>query len=1461
MTDSAFDVTVPAPRARAGERMRSFERYAVALALAVLVLVATQVTIANLPSNKIFAGHDSGFYTLYPQQLMRTSAGTWEVKHDLGFPNFQAMVTLPYALVVKFVNALHPSAATVGRIFFELQLLFLEFGTFWLGWLILERTFPDASRTARAIGAFGAAFLATFNIFTAILMLYPPSNFQGAVVLWPAIVALELYFLWHRPRLSTALLFGLALAAASFGNPAHTILGFALVVAIYVANAVATRTWHVKMMLAAAGVTLFCTSYFWLPAVAALFLYRGGVVVPEGADPLSLIRSQELIAQRSSVAALLRFDGLLWWPRTRNAELYASFPMVVATLLPPMVAVFGLLSRKMLARAALILVLVGIELAKGVHPPFSLNMYWLMTHISLFAAFREAYDKFIVCILIALPAAFAIGIVLLSRRELWGRIAAGAALAAVVFTAWPFLAGRIAEPYFLTTIPADYIKVDQIMGGDPQTRALSLPGAPGEIHVTSWFKGGNFENFLYRARVINGAIFKARSISAAPLYDDFRLQEARELPELMGMLGLYGIDYVILHKDYLTSYRMAWDYERYKVLGPLLAQSSERFLDRDSRLQKIYEGANLVLYRVRPDATLGHLYGSYEAGLEMGYENNLLGAANSGITDAGRHPVLLFTGNQRPGSSLQDAYDDSALLQKSAYIVRAPLIDETPALYREQMQLPARQVESVAAHFANSAKPTYYLFMQPHGDWLSLPVARKGNIVGSFVADAAERATPRIVVESNSEPKEVVADFFGADGVAAWRLRSFADEPTPDDDLVEGVAVHQPGAFIAREVPSSTVISSTSIAYQFRLSTDARTDEYIAAYRSVPNVPLLGDPTVTFDYELQTNPHVRQPGQPLLGNPTAAFNYELQANPFVVAWLRFDLRDPGGRRVFLDKELDYSGRLTSYDLRDGLQAALDYRFDQLLELHQTDPQWVAAQKFFNPEQADDYRLTGVRLIVGKRPGSDLSVTPENFSFTMRSLRVTLGTSSPPTFAYRGFYSTFVPKSRESVTNFESVYTTVQSGALLANASVKNGRLPNDQTLAHHVVTFRLKDGSTTIVNVLRETDDAYIVADALQTRKLYKSLVDSIVSIALGGVGVYSMTMPLPRIDINKYPELHVRYLQGSPNEQVELRVGLQTKYGFIEVEPAIGAPGNQPSGTSAQAVHLASSISLDILIPEEAIHQASPIGLDTFIALDNRMLTPAPDLGWREAVFDMREVASYQARSLHAVPKYVKLSFLIAAPTGDEMTSSFSFGFGDVAFLGQGSLPRLRPSGDALKIDGRPLRPAIQHEVAGEPDVISLDYAPITVSRGAHRIMSAFNEPWSVRSIALIPTEARAFPAHPRVSIRHVDDELFAVHVDGAQRPVWLSFAETYHQGWRLIQADAPRNRIAWLLSLRWLGKQAGNHLVGNAYNNTWYLADPTARDFVIDFAPQNFGIVGMAVALLALLATLATAAALWRR
>jgi len=340
------------------------------------------------------------------------------------------------------------------------------------------------------------------------------------------------------------------------------------------------------------------------------------------------------------------------------------------------------------------------------------------------------------------------------------------------------------------------------------------------------------------------------------------------------------------------------------------------------------------------------------------------------------------------------------------------------------------------------------------------------------------------------------------------------------------------------------------------------------------------------------------------------------------------------------------------------------------------------------------------------------------------------------------------------------------------------------------------------------------------------------------------MTMQLPHIDLNKYPEMHVRYLQGSDAEQVRLRVGVKTKSGTIEIEPGLGA-----------------TTFLDTGIPADAVRPASPLGMQTSVVLDDKFLPASQDVGWKEAIFDMREVESYRARSLHATPKYLKLSFVVPPPAGQDQSLSFSFGFGDVSFVGQTPLSQLRrPAGSTLTLDGRELSAVRLRRVGDAPDILSLEYTPVTLGKRTHQIMTGFAQPWSPRTVALIPSAARQIPSHPDLTISHVDDELFSVHVN-ANRPFWISFAETYHQGWRLIEGSAPRSRVVWLLSLSWLHQPAGMHLVGNAYNNSWYVADSSHRDFVIDFVPQDFEELGMAVAVLTIFGAFVAAALLWRR
>jgi hypothetical protein len=1383
-------------------------------AVVAIVYLALQTTVANLPANKIFVGHDTGFYNIFPHQLLRTSTGSWEVKTAFGFPNFQALLTMPYALLIDALHAIGFGGPETGRLMYFFELLACGLGSFFLAFVVVRRALPGLRPALVAASAFGAALFASYNILDAVLLLYPPSPFQVELLMWPAVVAAALTGLWYRPTVAMGLVVGLLCVVASMGNPAHTILGFAFLASLFVVDGATTRRWKRRFALAAAAMVVGTTAYMWLPSVAALLLYKGSVTAPEAADPAALALSEKIIAARTSFSNLLRLDGLIWWPETRNAALYNSVPMMLLISVPAFVAFLALRTRARVVAWFWLAAAIGLFLAKGVHPPLPISLLWLQDRILVFAAFRATYDKFALVLLIVLAPLFAVGCASLAASgRAVQRWAFAAVLGCVFAGAWPFFAGRIAEPYFLTTIPDDYHKVDALLGAD--SRTLSLPGAPGEIFITSWYKGANFENLLFRSDVVNGAVFKMRSISAAPLYDDADGVQAEELPRLVGALGLYGFDHILLHKDFLTSYRMAFDYQRYKVLGPLTALESESFLDGDARLTKEYEGPNLVLYKLKPEYALGRAYAANAATLAIGYEDTMLPLADAGLTAAKRDPLLLFLGNQTiPKGALNQSRVD-VTLRRAANVVVAPVTAETPALYREQIALPSQRFAALGPDYLRVRDPIAFVYAQPHGDWRTGERPQAQNLDGHFTLKAPDRLSPSIVVRAERVPSEAAALWFGDDTNLAWPISSYGDERIPDDQLDEGVP--PPTIRTGFAAPVTRLSSGRlGVSYSISLHADANTPELAVAGSPLPApLPLTADPHVTLVYS---------PGDTTV----------------VAAWLRVVLRRSDGHTIYLDKELDATGRLDDWSARDSAQAALDKQFDETLALHQTDPAWVAAQSFFNPEQAESYQVTALRLIYGKRPELDMRPDPGSYGLVLRSLRIEL--SGPPWRSYvdRGVSSEFGSANARTVTNLPSAIAGSRGGALLVNAVVREETSAVREPLAGRSVTFHLADGSTIVADVLRETSDGYVVkVDPRREQIITRSAVAQIAASGPPRWRNYAVTLPLANVDLARYPEVHVRFWEGTAGIRPDIAFRVQSPIGM-------------------RTIHVTAGTDDDAGLPPNWIHKSDFPGLDAPLDLDGMPISVNTDTGWREAAFDLREIAFEHLGYIAVRPVDITVTLSMdAGPLGTE--TAYAFGFGDVVFTGQRREKLRRPDQEVLAVDRAPLRPVSAAPLAGTPDIWTLRYRDVRLLPGPHTVSTQLRAPWSLVSTSLLGPQPAQQPA-PRVTLTHMDDELYAVHLD-APGPAWLSFAETYHSGWRLIEARPPNGRVPWLLSLKWLATPLGNHVVGNAYDNTWYVEGTGPRDYVIDFAPQDWVRIGEAVSLTWLVLALAFMGLKWRR
>ncbi len=1398
-------------------RRAPIRTYVLLLGWLFLLLVDIKVTISNLIPGKIFAGHDNGFYNYFPDHLLPLTTSTWNFSSDFGKADFVQPTALLFLLADAAISSLHISAALESKLFFFLFILLIQVGSFCLASIVLRKTFPDKPQAVRWICAFAAATLAAFNPYTAFHDAYPPNTYQIGLSLWPLIIACGFKAI-ESSGTRWSVVLGVLLVIATMGNPAHVLIGILVLVALFALYWREISSRLAKIAITTAVIGCF-TTYIWLPMLLSAAALHGSLLAHEGlfTDLTRLWEQQTSVAARASIGALLRFDGLAWWSNLNASGLYGKAIIEVAGYGPFIVALLALLHRDRLVRFFWITLLLGLELSKGVHPPFGLNTPWLIANVPVFAMFHETYDKFMLLVLIALPVCFAIGLARLYAPTRARALALGLALLSVTFSSYPWVAGRVAQPVWQTTIPPEYKLVDGLMGGSTSQRVLSLPGNYLNLASTSWFKGANGESLIFRASTVNGALFRQRTISSAPIYDDTELQQVNDLPALLGMLDEYGITYVLIHKDVLTEYSAL--YPTVKTNGPLLSSATEQLLDHDSRVSKIFEGDYLVLYR-KKGRPAPMVYAPLSLGLYIAYENALFSASDFGM--AGTNSALFVSGNQPLLS-----FENLKLFERAArFNALAPLFEEPPSLYAEQISLDKKHAAEMLRH-VDETKPTAIILQHQHGDYINGYPPLEKDISGSFSIRSSMRNLKLLVSGyPRRVPREIIAEYYGNEGARAWAPTLLALDRPPDLGYWDAAQV--PDAVETGVAPYTLTYQNSSATYNISFRQQSPKGEAVEFKRDLPPLSLRDDPKITMYYEFGSS-------------------YE-------IAWLRSEFVGPGGRRLVFDRQLDpNASALEDFDPRDALQHALDTRYADFLSQVWYDRPYLERQPYFNAEQSDDYYLTGLRIIVAKNREFSTLDKDQGYLFTLRGLKVTNTRVEAPAFEYASAIKRVEASdiARAKKINLTHVQSELVGGVHLITASVDHHLIQSPQeSLPGLAASFLLEDGATVTGNVLSESPSAFVVAtnpdsDQLDQLILSKSAIKEVTSLSTPGVGSMTIRIRLPRTSIARAPTLKVRYWLGTADERIQVHLGFQTARGLRSVVPGLlVVPGKAEQSIPDEWIG-DSSVPLfdEMRRPASTINEAVRVG-------ENFSQT-----GWHELSADLRAVASYRADAVRARLEYIDVTFQAGNTSSDFRTRAFQFALYQIELDGQVSSANLSTlRGSTVVIDNRERRASSVRRLDNS-DVAVADFGAISLRAGSHNISTALQRPWLARAVTFMPDKisemSRSGEDRTTVTWKSVSPTLY--WADVPESSAGIVFSETYHPGWKLFRTTgpAPRNRFGWFLSMRWLwgSEDERSHYVANSFANGWIRPDVGRARYVIDFVPDDFFLLGAFVSAISFL------------
>jgi hypothetical protein len=520
--------------------------------------LASVITISNLGTTQDFFGYDAGTSMLVPATTVRQLAA-WSDLYAPGVPVGAAALSSLWVGLAYLMSLLGASSVLIERLFYGLLLFGALFSSYLLSTTVLTNLFGfRRSQSTFFAGLIGSCWY-TFNPYSMLLMTRPVTTHEIA---W-AVVPLGLTVLIKGLSGKRPFAYGLGFAATWLtimtGNPALTLVAVilaAIIVGVVVAKNGFPSLAGWRFLGCSVILTVALGAYVWFPLLLS-GVNPFGYASKINALSVTTVDAERFNSLRTSIANLWRTDGSIAFPEQPYYHLVESGgPWLFAGYFSPLAAFASIFlvraKDRRLVFTLVITALIFMFLAKGEHDPFPQPMIWLYGHVGAFAIFRNSHDKFMLATLVIEGVLLSISFASLFSRALNVRIAAGVfAIGLVIPFALLFVAGRVADHKYLSSVPADYQTLRQV---------LAQPGSAGTVFTGPDFGGASYLRWYQGNQSPDPTFLGVPAVTEQWLRSigyDFQVDDRdtyiRQFDESLDLLPLLGVRYVLIHKDVLPT--------------------------------------------------------------------------------------------------------------------------------------------------------------------------------------------------------------------------------------------------------------------------------------------------------------------------------------------------------------------------------------------------------------------------------------------------------------------------------------------------------------------------------------------------------------------------------------------------------------------------------------------------------------------------------------------------------------------------------------------------------------------------------------------------------------------------------------------------------------------------------------------------------------------------------------------